>query len=201
MLLSGLTLLAATAAAAHGPHGRHNRIARQAAASASASAAASAGGALGQSSTIAFLDTDAVPGGFVEKGDSGVSAQMMFLGTKDTVYVLDKAENNSMQIGGHPAWGARYDLKTHEATPMAVTSNTFCAGGMSLANGSWAVFGGNQPVTHDGHAVSDKTNNPTGANPYLNTDGGEAVRVVTPCDDDSCQWVENSPDLTMTVSS
>lgn len=30
---------------------------------------------------------------------------------------------------------------------MDVESNPFCAGGMSLGNGSWAVFGGNQPVT------------------------------------------------------
>jgi hypothetical protein len=30
---------------------------------------------------------------------------------------------------------------------MDVESNPFCAGGMSLGNGSWAVFGGNQPIT------------------------------------------------------
>lgn len=218
MLLSSIALLAATASAAHGPTDRHRQASRQAAAvpcpcaSASASAdavgQASAGavgqtsvGAVGQATTTAFLDSDAVPGGFVEKGDSGVSAQMMFLGTKDTVYILDKAENNSLQIGGHPAWGTRYDLKTHEATAMAVTSNTFCAGGLHVANGSWAVFGGNQPVTHGGVAVNDKLQNPTGKNPYLNADGGEAVRVITPCDDGTCEWAENGPDLTMTVSS
>lgn len=150
--------------------------------------------------TTSFLDKDAVPGGFVIKGDSGVSAQMMFLGNKDTVYILDKAENNSLQIGNHPAWGTRYDLKTHKATAMEVSSNTFCAGGLHVANGSWAVFGGNQPVTHDGVAVSDKTKNPNGTNPYLNKDGGQAVRVITPCGDDSCQWAENGPNLTMTVS-
>lgn len=72
-------------------------------------------------------------------GNSGVSAQMMFLGTSSTVYILDKAENNAMTITTngvtHPAWGTSYNLWTNEVTPMEVTSNTFCAGGFSTANG------------------------------------------------------------------
>lgn len=40
-----------------------------------------------------------------------------------------------------PAWGSWYDVNTNQATPMGVTSNTFCAGGMSTANGSWVVYG------------------------------------------------------------
>ena len=100
----------------------------------------------------------------------------------------------------HPAWGTSYDIKTNTATPMWVTSNTFCAGGFTLGNGQYAVFGGNQPVTTDGVAVNDKGKNPTGANPYGNTDGGEAIRVITPCDDGNCQWIEGGDDLTMTVS-
>ena len=47
-----------------------------------------------------------------------------------------------------PAWGTSYDLDSNTATPMAVSSNTFCAGGMTTGNGSWLVFGGNQPVTY-----------------------------------------------------
>ena len=98
-----------------------------------------------------------------------------------------------------PAWGSYYDLYSNSATPMSVMSNTFCAGGMSLANGSWAVFGGNQPVTYEGVAVNDKVNNPTGANPYSDADGGDAIRMLTPCDDDSCPWEEGGAALTMTV--
>jgi hypothetical protein len=37
---------------------------------------------------------------------------------------------------------------------MDVESNPFCAGGMSLGNGSWAVFGGNQPIT-TGESISN----------------------------------------------
>lgn len=142
-------------------------------------------------------------GGFDIVGDSGVSAQMMFLGTKDTVFILDKSENNSMTVTTngvtHPAWGSTYNLQTNEATPIEVTSNTFCAGGFSVANGSWVVFGGNQPVTYGGVAVNDKGLNPNGTNPYTNADGGAAIRLMTPCDDGSCPWNEGGASLTMAV--
>ncbi|WWC85422.1 uncharacterized protein L201_000285 [Kwoniella dendrophila CBS 6074] len=143
-------------------------------------------------------DAAAVPGGFKIVGDSGVSAQMMFLGTETTVYILDKAENNSMlvtQADGltRPAWGTTYDLGTNQATPMAVQSNTFCAAGLPIANGSWVVFGGNQPVTYEGAATKDVPN----SNPYLDTDGGAAIRLLNPCDDGNCVWQEGGDALTM----
>ena len=96
-----------------------------------------------------------------------------------------------------PAWGTSYDLTTNIATPMSVTSNTFCAGGMTLADGRWAVFGGNQPVTYQGAAVKDQ---PGKANPYGNTDGGTAIRVLTPCDGGDCAYAEGGDEYTMTVS-
>jgi len=118
--------------------------------------------------------------------------------------IVAETENNSLTVttpngNTHPAWGTSYDLATNVATPMSVTSNTFCAGGFSLANGSWAVFGGNQPTTYQGVAVKDKTNNPSGASPYDDQEGGEAIRMLTPCDDGSCQWQEGGAALTMTV--
>lgn len=113
-----------------------------------------------------------------------------------------ETENNSMTVTTpagttRPAWGTSYDLNSNTATPMSVTSNTFCAGGMTLADGRWAIFGGNQPVTYEGAAVKDQ---PGKANPYGNTEGGDAIRVLTPCDDQSCEYEEGSADLTMTVS-
>lgn len=183
MLLSTLLLASTVSAAAsrHPRHARHREIARAAPATPAAPA-----------------------GGYTIVGDSGVSAQMMFLGTKKTVFILDKTENNTMTVTTngvtHPAWGSTYDLDTNVATPLEVTSNTFCAGGFSLANGSWVVFGGNQPVTYGGVAVNDKGLNPTGADPYVNADGGAAIRMITPCDDGSCGWQEGGDALTMSVS-
>ncbi|KAK8844701.1 hypothetical protein IAR55_006550 [Kwoniella newhampshirensis] len=139
-----------------------------------------------------------VPGGFEIVGDSGVSAQMMFLGTEKTVYILDKAENNSMQVSTpdgltHPAWGTSYDLSSNTATAMSVSSNTFCAAGLPVGNGSWVVFGGNQPVTYQGVATKDAG----GANPYDDADGGAAIRMIDPCDDGQCTWQEGGEALTM----
>lgn len=136
MLLSSILLLASTASAAanHHPHprsGRHRQVMRR-----------------GDSSDIEF-DDDAPAGGFRVVGDSGVSAQMMFLGTKNTVFILDKAENNKMTLTTngvtHPAWGTSFDLRTNKATAMEVTSNSFCAGGFNLGDGSFGTWGKSQP--------------------------------------------------------
>ncbi|WVQ82615.1 hypothetical protein IAT38_004746 [Cryptococcus sp. DSM 104549] len=149
-------------------------------------------------STSSSSSSGVVPGGFQIVGDSGVSAQMMFLGTEKTVFILDKAENNSLTVTNddgavHPAWGTSYSLDSNEATAMQVSSNTFCAAGLPVANGSWVVFGGNQPVTYDGVATKDAG----GSNPYLNTDGGAAIRLLDACDDNSCKWKEGGDALTM----
>ena len=115
-----------------------------------------------------------------------------------------EVENNALQVTTHdglthPAWGTYFDLDTNTATAMSVTTNTFCAGGFSLANGTWVVFGGNQPVTYNGTAVSDTTNNPSGTNPYDDVAGGTAIRMLTPCDGGQCGWQEGGADLTMTT--
>ncbi|WVQ72346.1 hypothetical protein IAR50_001897 [Cryptococcus sp. DSM 104548] len=146
-------------------------------------------------------DSGVVLGGFQEVGNSGVSAQMLFLGTESTAYILDKTENNSLTVtddGGvtHPAWGTSYDLSGETATAMQVTSNTFCAAGLSTATGEWAVFGGNQAVTYEGVALADS---PAGtADPYSDASGGAAIRLLQPCDDGTCKWQEGGADLTMT---
>lgn len=46
------------------------------------------------------LDADPVLGGFKIIGNSGVSAQMMFLGTENTVFILD-SESYSLPINRH----------------------------------------------------------------------------------------------------
>lgn len=48
----------------------------------------------------------------------GADSIQMFLGTKNKVYVLDKSENNPLQINGtygtHPAWAVEYDLASND---------------------------------------------------------------------------------------
>ncbi|OCF30659.1 glyoxal oxidase [Kwoniella heveanensis CBS 569] len=129
----------------------------------------------------------ATPLSFESVGDTGVSAQMVFLGNNKKIYVLDKTENNPIEITGkygtHPAWATEYDIETNEYRTMDVFSNTFCAGGGVLGNGTWVVFGGNQPVTTGGVASTD-------AAAYSDTDGGTAIRMLNPCTDESCEYIQ-----------
>ncbi|KIK69166.1 hypothetical protein GYMLUDRAFT_153319 [Collybiopsis luxurians FD-317 M1] len=128
-------------------------------------------------------------GQFEIVGDSVVSAQQMFLGTLDKVFIVDKVENNPAQINGHPAWGSQYSLSTEKATPMDVITNSFCAGGNVLGNGTWVNIGGNQPITYGGANWDDPSSN----GPYQDPDGRNSIRMLNPCDDQSCNWVMGTP--------
>ncbi|KAI6125929.1 putative copper radical oxidase [Pisolithus croceorrhizus] len=144
-------------------------------------------------------------GSIAQVGDSLVSAMMMFLGNEEKVYILDKAEGNSAQINGHPAWGSAWDINSHTATLMEVYTNTFCASGMHLPNGSYATFGGNGAVGPGGSIGSVLNNAGSGAYDatYGDYDGGTSIRILNPCtnaDDWSssqCQWFDNATVLSM----
>ncbi|TFY58824.1 hypothetical protein EVJ58_g6182 [Rhodofomes roseus] len=122
-------------------------------------------------------------------GDSIASAQQMFLGTQDKVYIVDKTERNPTQINGHPAWAAEYSVSENHGRPMDVVTNSFCAGGSVLGNGTWVNVGGNQAVTYGGLAADSQT----GGLPYDDPDGGHSVRLLNPCDDEACDWVMDTP--------
>ncbi|KAL1408773.1 hypothetical protein Q8F55_005586 [Vanrija albida] len=132
---------------------------------------------------------------FEPAGDAGISAQMMFLGSKTKVYILDKTENNPTQINGkygtHPAWAVEYDINTQQVRTMDVFSNTFCACGAVMANGTWAVFGGNQPVTTGGVATNQLA-------AYSDMTGGTAIRMLTPSDDGQSEYVQGEVTLDIT---
>ncbi|KAG8969253.1 hypothetical protein FRC03_003778 [Tulasnella sp. 419] len=133
------------------------------------------------------------PGTFQEIGKSGVSAQMLFLGTPNKVYIIDKIENNPIQVGGHPAWAAEYNLADNSLRAMDVVTNTFCAGGNILGDGTWINVGGNKAVTYGGISVNETT-----GNPYEGEDGRFAVRFLKPCDDATCEWTDNPKDYMTT---
>ncbi|KAI8451196.1 copper radical oxidase [Phakopsora pachyrhizi] len=119
-------------------------------------------------------------------GHSGASAQMMFLGHPTKVYIIDKVENNELKLDGLPVWGTSYDTETNVATPMKINSNTFCAGGNVLGNGTWLNVGGNQGVSYGGLNIVNNID------PYKNKDGGKSIRLLNPCDDNSCGWTETT---------
>lgn len=68
---------------------------------------------------------------------------------------------------------------------MDIVTNTFCAGGNVLGNGTWINIGGNQPVGAGGLDTKHA--------PYLyaDGDGGQAVRTLDTCSDESCNWTND----------
>ncbi|KAF4621191.1 hypothetical protein D9613_000262 [Agrocybe pediades] len=123
--------------------------------------------------------------GFELIGSSLVSAQQLFLGTPDKVFFVDKVENNPTQIKGHPAWASEWALGSNKQRAMDAVTNTFCAGGNVLGNGTWINVGGNQAVTFGGNQAASQN----GGGPYDDPDGRQSIRLLTPCDDGSCDWV------------
>lgn len=68
---------------------------------------------------------------------------------------------------------------------MDVVTNSFCAGGNVLGNGTWINVGGNQPVGPGG------LNALALSKPYVDGDGGKALRSLLPCADSTCDWVDD----------
>jgi FlaG/FlaF family flagellin (archaellin) len=140
-------------------------------------------------------------GSIVQVGNTQVSAMMMFLGNEEKVYILDKTEGNAAQIDGHPAWGAAWDVNTHTAQTMEILTNTFCASGMHLPNGSYATFGGNSAIGPLGS--TGNVNSGAYDTTYQDYDGRKSIRILNPCtsaDDMSsaqCQWYDNATVLSM----
>lgn len=46
------------------------------------------------------------------------------------------ASDDPLQINGHSAWGALWDLETNTVQPLDVLTNSFCASGALLSNGT-----------------------------------------------------------------
>ncbi|QRV94399.1 glyoxal oxidase [Ceratobasidium sp. AG-Ba] len=126
-------------------------------------------------------------------GQSGVSAQQMFLGMPNQVYVVDKVENNPIQVAGHPAWATLYNTDSNSIRAMDIITNSFCAGGNVLGNGTWLNVGGNPAVTTGGVTIK-----PPGTGPYKDFDGGLAMRLITPKEDGTAEWLDD-PKLYLTT--
>ncbi|KAJ6565154.1 glyoxal oxidase N-terminus-domain-containing protein [Mycena vulgaris] len=110
----------------------------------------------------------------VQQGTSGVSGMQLAIVTETTAVIFDKVEHNPLMTeDGNPAWTAELNLNTHVVRPLHALSNTWCATGSFLGNGTLLSSGGNPIVI-------------TGQN------GLQALRFFTPCQDGTCDIWENS---------
>lgn len=73
---------------------------------------------------------------FVQNGTSGVLALEAIFVSPTLAVFFDRASDDPLQIDGHAAWGALWNIETNTASPLNVISDTFCASGTMLSNGT-----------------------------------------------------------------
>ena len=105
----------------------------------------------------------------VQRGTTGVNAMQLAVVSSTHAIIIDKVEHNPLNISGHGAWGALYNLNTDEVQPLEMRSNSFCAGGTFLSNGTLLNIGGNGV---------DKSG-------FGDSNGLQAIRLFQPCDSGS----------------
>ncbi|KAF8891269.1 copper radical oxidase [Infundibulicybe gibba] len=128
----------------------------------------------------------------VQNGSTGVHAMQLVVISPTHALIIDKVEHNPLTIDGHPAWAALYNLNTHTVRPIDMRSNSFCAGGSFLSNGSLISVGGN-PVVNSHTAAAD----------FGDVNGMQAIRIFEPCDSDTanrCSMYEDHDHLRMASS-
>jgi hypothetical protein len=106
----------------------------------------------------------------VQKGSTGVGAMQLIMISETHALILDKTEHNYLSIDGHPAWGVLYDIETHKLQPLALESNSFCAAGSFLSNGTLVNVGGDRP------AIIDDS-----PDEFNDVDGRQSIRILQPC--------------------
>ncbi|KAF8480544.1 hypothetical protein JB92DRAFT_2837655 [Gautieria morchelliformis] len=106
----------------------------------------------------------------IQRGLTGVSAMQVTVVSPTHAIIFDKVEHSYASIGGHPAWGVLYDLNTDETRLFLLESNSFCASGLFLSNGTLISVGGNPA------AVIDTSNDA-----YHDVNGLQGIRIVEPC--------------------
>ena len=73
---------------------------------------------------------------FTLKGNSGIVALEAIVVNPTLVLLFDRAQNDPLQINGHPAWGGLWNLEHNNVTALEVVTNSWCASGAILSNGT-----------------------------------------------------------------
>lgn len=123
-----------------------------------------------------------------QKGKTGIAAMQVAVVDDSHMIIIDRAERNTLQVDGHPAWGSIYNLDTGAERALNMKSNAFCAGGSWLSNGVLINVGGNLPSTAY-----------LGPDAKIGDDDGlQSIRLFMPCpNNEYCGIWENAQYLRM----
>lgn len=110
---------------------------------------------------------------FVQNGTSGVIPVELITISPTLMLMYDRADGNPLLLpNGEKAWAALWDLETNTPTPVSTITDTFCAGGAFISNGTLVSVAG-QPLETPGQPPADgrmgirlfgPCTSPTGAN-------------------------------------
>ncbi len=142
---------------------------------------------------------------FVQNGTTGVLALEAMVVSPTLAIMFNRPSNDPLQINGHPAWGALWNFETNTASALNVLTDSFCASGAFISNGTmvgmsysllceidrvdFQVSLGGNPVEHL-ETVPDK-------------DGTMGLRIFEPCLDAAgtgCTLFEDPVNLHMAES-
>ncbi|KAJ7178622.1 glyoxal oxidase N-terminus-domain-containing protein [Mycena crocata] len=105
----------------------------------------------------------------VQKGHSGIVGLESIVVSPTLTIFFDRATNDPLRTpDGKVAWGALWNMETNKATALKLVSDSFCASGALISNGTMVSVGGNIPAAAD--------LNQTGA-----YDGRAGLRLFGPC--------------------
>ena len=76
----------------------------------------------------------------LKKVNSGIVALESIVVSPNLVLFFDRASNDPLQINNHSTWGALWNLAESTVSPLQVLSNSFCASGALLSNGTMVHF-------------------------------------------------------------
>lgn len=74
----------------------------------------------------------------LKQATTGIVALEAIVVSPTLVLMFDRLSNDPLQINNHSAWGALWDLETSSVRALDVVTNSFCASGALLSNGSMA---------------------------------------------------------------
>ncbi|KAI0686469.1 glyoxal oxidase N-terminus-domain-containing protein [Cytidiella melzeri] len=97
---------------------------------------------------------------------SGIVALEAIVVSPSLVLMFDRASDDPLQINNHSAWGALWDLETSSVRALDVLTNSFCASGALISNGTMVSIGGDQRGFVGNPAIQP---------------GNNAIRIFEPC--------------------
>lgn len=85
----------------------------------------------------------------VKNTTSGIVALESIVVSPSLALFFDRASDDPLQINGHSAWGALWNLETSTVTALDVVTNSFCAAGALLSNGTMVCHSSGSFVSTD----------------------------------------------------